>query len=72
MFYTKLALVTCAFYLGISILIDAATIGMAFWRGGILLSKTCLVALFGLTWLASFLFAWRILVAPVLAGLHRS
>jgi hypothetical protein len=72
MFYTKLAPVTFAFYLGISILIDAAIMGMALWRGsfGIFLPKTGWVVFFGSMWLVSFLLAWRIVVAPLLARLH--
>jgi len=48
-FYTKLALVTCAFYLGISILIDAAMFGMALWKGGVglFLTRTGWLMLFG-------------------------
>jgi hypothetical protein len=38
--YTKLALVTCAFYLGISIMFDAAVFGMALWKGSFGVSAT--------------------------------
>jgi hypothetical protein len=74
MFYTKLALVTCAFYLGISLLIDAVTLGIAMWRVGfaMFLSRTGWVVLFGLVWLVSFLLSWRIVVVPILARLHES
>lgn len=40
MFYTKLALVTCAFYLGISILLDAAVFGMALWKDSFIVAAT--------------------------------
>ena len=73
-FYTKLALVTCAFYLGISILIDAAMFGMALWNGGVglFLTRTGWLMLFGVAWLVSFLLSWRIVIVPLLARIHRS
>jgi hypothetical protein len=73
-FYTKLALVTCAFYLGISILIDAAMFGMALWKGGVglFLPRTGWLMLFGVAWLVSFLLSWRIVIVPLLARIHRS
>jgi hypothetical protein len=73
-FYTKLALVTCAFYLGISILIDAAMFGMALWKGGVglFLTRTGWLMLFGVAWLVSFLLSWRIVIVPLLARIHRS
>jgi len=72
--YTKLALVTCAFYLGISILIDAAVFGMAQWKGsfGIFATRTGWLVFFGIAWLISFLLSWRIVWAPLFAKLHRS
>ena len=74
MLYTKLALVTCAFYLGISILIDAAIWGMALWKGdfGIGATKSAWLVFFGIAWIMSFLFSWRIVFAPLLARLHNS
>ncbi len=72
MFYTKLALVTCAFYLGVSILLDAAVFGMALWKGSFAISatRTGWLVFFGIAWLMSFVLAWRIVVVPVLARLH--
>jgi len=70
--YTKLALVTCAFYLGISILLDAAVFGMALWKGsfGISATKTGWLVFFGFSWLASFLFSWRVVVGPILSRIQ--
>ncbi len=72
MLYTKLALVTCAFYLGISILLDAAVFGMALWKGSFAVSatKTGWLIFFGIAWLMSFLLSWRIVVGPILARLQ--
>lgn len=74
MLFTKLALVTCVFYLGISILLDAALFGMALWKGSSAISATRSAGLvfFGIAWLISFLLSWRILFAPLLARLHKS
>ena len=72
-FYTKLAIVTCAFYLGFSILLDAVVFGMVQWKGsfGIFFTKTGWMVLFGTAWLISFLLSYRIVVAPLLAEIHR-
>lgn len=72
-FYTKLAVVTCAFYLGISILLDAAVLGLAKWKGsfGIFFTRSGWIVLFGIAWLVSFLLSYRIVVAPLFANLHR-
>jgi hypothetical protein len=74
MLYTKLALVTCGFYLLISILFDAALFGMALWKGGVLVTatKSGWLAFFGIAWLLSFLLSWRIVVTPVFSRLHRT
>jgi hypothetical protein len=71
--YTKLALVTCAFYLGIAILIDGAIFGMALWKGGVgvFASKTGWIVFFGAVWLISFLISWRIVITPLLARIQR-
>ena len=74
MFYTKLALVTCAFYLGVSILLDAAVFGMAMWKGSFVLgaTRTGWLVFFGIAWLISFLLSWRIVMAPLFARIHRT
>ena len=73
-FYTKLAIITCAFYLGFSILLDAALFGIALWKGGasITATKTGWIVFFGISWLISFLLSWRIVMAPLLARIHKS
>lgn len=72
MLYTKLALVTCAFYLSFSILLDAALFGMALWKGGFGVSanKSALLVFFGIAWLMSFLLSYRIVIGPILARLR--
>jgi hypothetical protein len=74
MLYTKLALVTCAFYLGFSILLDAAVFGIALWKGGanVIATKTGWLVFFGISWLISFLLSWRIVFTPLFARLHRT
>jgi hypothetical protein len=74
MFYTKLALVTCAFYLGVSILLDAAGFEIAQWKGSFAISatRTGWLLFFGIAWLMSFLLSWRIVMAPLLARIHRT
>jgi hypothetical protein len=32
--FTKLAFVTCAFYLGLNVLLETAVFGLALWRDG--------------------------------------
>jgi hypothetical protein len=72
-FYTKLALVTCVFYLGVAILLDAGIFSMALWKGGSSISatKSGWTMLFGSAWLVSFLLSWRIVVTPILAQITR-
>jgi hypothetical protein len=72
--FTKLALVTCAFYLGISILLDIAVFGMTLWKGGfgVWATRSAWLVFFGIAWLISFLLSWRTVFAPLLARLHRS
>jgi hypothetical protein len=66
MLVIKLALVTCAFYLGIAILLEAAFFGIAMWKGGIMytLTRPVWFVTFGLFWLLSFTLAWRIVMGP--------
>ena len=69
----KTALVTCAFYVGISVLLEALLLGVSPWKGGIMYSLNFKVwALwFGVIWLASFALAWRIIVVPFVANFPR-
>jgi len=34
MLFTKVALVTCAFYLGLNVLLEVGLFGLAQWKGG--------------------------------------
>ena len=72
MLYTKLALVTCAFYLGISILLDAAVFGIALWKDSFMVAatKTGWLLFFAFAWLVSFLLSWRVVVGPLVARIE--
>jgi hypothetical protein len=72
MLYTKLALVTCGFYLAVSILLDAAVFGMALWKGSASVSATkgAWLMFFGIAWLMSFLLSWRIVISPILGRIQ--
>ena len=73
---TKFALVTCAVYLGIAVLIDGAIFCMARWKAlGVFVQggRSALpggLAFFGAVWLVAFLISWRIVVTPLLARIH--
>ena len=66
--FTKLALVTCAFYLGVNILLDATMFGVALWKGGFgfyFSSRAAWIVFFGFIWLLSFALAWQIVLTPL-------
>jgi len=67
----KTALVTCAFYVGMAIALEALLFGIVHWKGGIFYSLNFKVwaLIFGLIWLASFALAWRVTIVPLLARL---
>jgi hypothetical protein len=69
----KTALVTCAFYIGIAIVLEALLLGVTHWKGGIFYSINfkAWAIVFGLIWLASFALAWRVTIVPLLARLPR-
>jgi len=69
MFILKLAGMTCAFYLGIALLMQAALFGLAIWNGiaGILLVRWMWGAVFAVVWLISFSLAWHFIYAGVRA-----
>jgi hypothetical protein len=69
----KMALVTCAFYIGIAALIEAALLGVVYWKGGILywLNFKGWAPIFGIVWFASFALAWRLMIVPVVAKFPR-
>jgi hypothetical protein len=67
----KLAVLTCAFYLGIAVLMQAALFGLALWKGmaGVLLVRWKWGAVFAVVWLASFSLAWHFIYAGFRARL---
>ena len=69
----KTALVTCAFYIGIAIVLEALLLGVTHWKGGIFYSINfkAWAVVFGLIWLASFALAWRVTIVPMLAKFPR-
>ena len=72
--FAKLALVTCASYMGIAILFNGAFFGMALWKGGfaVTVAKPGWIVFSGAMWLISFLVSWRIEITPILARIHSS
>lgn len=71
--FIKLALVTCAFYLGINLILYCAFLALATWMGGagFFFARSAQYLFFGLIWLASFSLAWRITMTPVLSKIPR-
>ena len=69
----KVALATSAFYVGITIALEALLLGLMYWKGGIFYSINfkAWALVFGLIWLASFALAWRVIVVPSLAKFPR-
>ena len=67
MIILKLGVLTCAFYLGISVLMEAAVFGLAIWKGSVafFLTRWGLGAVFAAVWLASFSLAWHFVYAGV-------
>jgi hypothetical protein len=61
-FILKLAIVTCVFYMGITLLLCAGLMMLVHSKGivGYALNWRPLGTLFGLIWLVSFSAAWRI------------
>jgi hypothetical protein len=64
--FTKLGLVTCAFYLGICLLLDVTVFGAAAWMGiaGVHFTRSGRYIFFALIWLACFSLAWRLVMPP--------
>jgi len=72
-FFVKFAAVTCAFYMGLAALAQAGFLLMArlTGMGGIMVTRSRWLILFGTMWLASFLLSWRIVIAPVFVKLPK-
>jgi hypothetical protein len=68
MFILKLATVTCAIYMGITLLLLLAEIMVAHWKGaiGYDLNFRAWAIVFGLMWFISFSIAWRIVIQQTL------
>jgi hypothetical protein len=62
MFILKLTLVTCAFYMGITLLLLVGLLAIVHLKGmvGYTLNWRSFGVLFGLIWLVSFSAAWRV------------
>jgi hypothetical protein len=60
----KFALTTCAFYILFAALVQAALLGINYARPGVSfhVSRTGWVFFFGITWLASFICSYRVLM----------
>lgn len=76
MLMLKFAVVTCAFYLGIVLLMEAGVLVVArFDMVGVVAPRWGWIALFGVVfgvvWLISFLLAYRIVVSPFIAGIFK-
>jgi len=70
----KLGLVTCAFYLGIVVLLEGAIFGIGIMsKGGFgyFLTRPAWFVLFGMIWLLSFSLAWRIVMTPLTSRFSR-
>jgi hypothetical protein len=69
----KTALVTCAFYMGLSVVLEVLLLGFMFRKGGIMYSLNfkAWALIFGVIWLASFALAWRVTIVPLLAKFPR-
>jgi hypothetical protein len=72
MMILKLAVLTCAFYLGISVLMQAALFGLAIWKdsAGVFLARWMWGAVFAVVWLTSFSLAWHFFYAGIRAKLR--
>ena len=69
MLVMKLALVTCAVYMGITVVLFACEIALVHLKGQVFytLDWRAFGLLFGLIWLVSFTAAWRIVISHIAA-----
>jgi len=65
MFFLKLAFLTCGFYLGTALILQALSFLFVRWRGEFILYGTRWgwALLFGLIWFFSFRLAWYFILA---------
>jgi hypothetical protein len=68
MFILKLAIVTCAIYMGITLLLLVGGLVIVHWKGmvGYNYNFRAWAILFGLMWFVSFIIAWRIAIYQTL------
>jgi hypothetical protein len=68
----KFALLTCAFYLGLAVLVEASLF-VLLMRGGVLYAVNFKAwgVMFGVFWLIAFAAAWRVMMVPYLATFPR-
>jgi len=68
MFILKLSLVTCAIYIGITLLLLLAGLVVVHWKGMIAYNFNfrAWAIVFGLMWFVSFIIAWRIVIQQTL------
>ena len=73
MFILKLAVLTCAFYLLVAVILEAVFLAIVHWKGGVAWAFynwtgiAVVVSFWGVIWLASFLLAFRIVFPNVWA-----
>jgi hypothetical protein len=68
--FTKFVALTFVFCVGIAVLMDLGLLLTVRFGGiivGIALTRWSWLLLWGLVWLGSFLLAWHVLIAPILA-----
>jgi hypothetical protein len=68
MFIIKLAIATCAIYIGITLVLVLAGLVVVHWKGIIAYNFNfrAWAIVFGLIWLVSFIIAWRIVIQQTL------
>ena len=68
MFILKLAIVTCAIYLGITLLLLLGGLVVVYWKGSVGYNYNFRpwAILFGLMWFISFIIAWRVVIQQTL------
>lgn len=73
MLFTRIALVTCVFYIGLNILLEVALLALAQRTNiaGIHFARGGQYVFFGVLWLISFSLAWRIVTSSILARIPR-